>query len=85
MANLPSLPARNPTGRSQDLDSPGLGGPPPQCPRVQAMHKGRGNLTMPQLQGPGGHWCMGEPVPEKCMTNALPTDDGMSVVWAPDL
>ena len=54
LANLPSLPARNPTGRDQDLDPPGLGNPPSQSPGLCAVPTQWGDLALPQLRGPGG-------------------------------
>ena len=44
-----------------------------------------GTWLYPNCGGQGGDWYVGEPVPGECVTNALPVNDGMSVLWAPDL
>ena len=48
------LPARTPTGGGGDLDPPGLGHPPAQCPLLLAMYIRHRRVALRKLRGPRG-------------------------------
>ena len=59
--------------------------PHPSALVFELCPNGKATCPCPNFRGWGGHWYAGELAPSECLKNALPIDNGMSVVWAPDL